>query len=218
MVYRPGVTVLTVNWNSLEFLRVMLDATRAMSPQDTEVFVVDNGSSDGSLEFLRSHQDVRVLRLPFNVGHGPALDIAVPLVDTEFLAVLDIDAFPVSPDWLSASVSALRGGAKIAGAHAYRNYIHPCFLVTHTPMLHEYDLTFRSFRRARHRFRKAPLMLDVGESLSQRVILHFGGGHALHRFPMTSVEGPGTAGATFGGLVYHHQGATWWSRQAEEPE
>ena len=50
--YRPGVTVMTVNWNSLPYLAPMLDATRAMSPADTEIVVVDNGSTDGSLEYL----------------------------------------------------------------------------------------------------------------------------------------------------------------------
>ena len=51
--YRPGVTVLTVNWNSLPFLQPMLDVIRAMSPPDTEILVVDNGSTDGSVEHLR---------------------------------------------------------------------------------------------------------------------------------------------------------------------
>ena len=98
--YRPGVTVVTVNWNSLAFLRVTLDAIRAMSPRDTEIVVVDNGSSDGSIDFLRSRRDVRVMALPSNLGHGVALDLGVARVRTEYLAVLDVDAFPISDRWL----------------------------------------------------------------------------------------------------------------------
>src|SRR5436305_1647746 len=73
--YRPGVTVMTVNWNSLPFLQFMLDAVRASSPLGTEVLVVDNASSDGSLAYLSRCDDVRQIRLPFNFGHGVALDI-----------------------------------------------------------------------------------------------------------------------------------------------
>ena len=123
--FRPGTTVVTVNWNSLPFLQPMLDATRAMSPGDTEIMVVDNGSSDGSVEYLRRRGDVRVLPLPVNFGHGVALDIGAALVRTEHLAVLDIDAFPVSDRWLSESIAALDAGVWVAGAHMHRNFIHP---------------------------------------------------------------------------------------------
>lgn len=206
--YRPGVTVLTVNWNSLPFLRPMLDVIRAMSPPDTEIMVVDNGSADGSVEHLRERDDVRVVRLPVNVGHGVALDVGAALVDTEHLAVLDVDAFPVSDRWLEDSLAALAGGAKVAGAHMHRNFVHPCFLVTATQLLRDHDLTFRPVGSLARLDTSAPLFLDVGEALSQRVVVKFGGGRALHFFEITSLRGPSMAGAVFGGLVYHNMFAT----------
>lgn len=206
--YRPGVTVITVNWNSLTFLRSMLDATRAMSPPDTEILVVDNGSTDGSVEYLRDRGDVRVVRLPLNVGHGIALDVGVALVGTEHLAVLDVDAFPISDRWLDESLAALDDGAKVAGAHMHRNFVHPCFLVTSTRLLRDHDLTFRPVGSLARLDTRAPLFLDVGEALSQRMIVKFGGGRALHFFEVTSLRGPSMAGAVFGGLVYHNMFAT----------
>lgn len=213
--YRQGVTVVTVNWNSLAFLRPMLDITRAMSPAGTPVLVVDNGSSDGSIEYLASRSDVQVMRLPVNVGHGVAVDLAVPAIDTEYLAVLDVDAFPVSATWLEASIAALESGAQIAGAHMHRNFIHPCFLVTRTRLLHQYGLTFRPVGSLAHLDTKAPLFLDVGEALSQRLIVKFGGSRALHRFEITSARGEGVEGAVFGGLVYHNMYATQGSGRGD---
>lgn len=206
--FRPGVTVVTVNWNSLSFLRPMLDATRAMSPPDTEILVVDNGSTDGSVEHLRQRGDVRVVPLPVNVGHGVALDIGTALVETEHVAVLDVDAFPVSAQWLEQSLDALGAGAKVAGARMHRNFVHPCFLVTSTRLLRDHDLTFRPVGSLARLETRAPLFLDVGEALAQRVIVKFGGGMALHFFDITSLRGPGMAGAVFGGLVYHNMFAT----------
>ncbi len=216
--YRPGVTVLTVNWNSLSFLRVMLDAVRALSPLEVEIVVVDNGSSDGSLEYLAQRDDVKVVSLPFNFGHGVALDLAVPRIDTEYLAVFDVDAFPVSDRWLPESIAALESGANVAGAYMHRNYIHPCFFVTRTESIHELGLTFRPVGRMRSRLRRAPLFMDVAEGLCQRLIVHRGGSSSLHRFPITSLRGPGMAGAIFGDLVYHNQGATWGPRRAAAPD
>ncbi len=210
--YRPGSTVITVNWNSLQFLRRMLDATVAMSPPGTEFLVVDNGSTDGSVEYLRGRSDVQTLHSPVNVGHGVALDLAVPRVDTEHVAILDVDAFPISDRWLDESLAALEAGAKVAGAHMHRNFVHPCFLVTRTATVHEFGLTFRPVGSLARR-RAAPLFLDVGEALSQRVLIRFGGGAALHFFEPTSVRGPDGTGTVFGGLVYHNQYATQGSHQ-----
>lgn len=206
--YRPGVTVVTVNWNSLPFLRRMIAAVEAMSPSETEIVVVDNASTDGSREYLAGRQGISSLLLPLNVGHGVALDLAVPGVGTEYLAVLDIDAFPVAPDWLELSIAALESGAQVAGAHLHRNFVHPSFLVTRTPVVHQYGLTFRPVGTLKRLDRAAPLFLDVGEALSQRMIVKFGGGRALHFFEPTATRGPGLAGSVFGGLVYHNLYAT----------
>ena len=211
--YRPGCTVVTVNWNSLAFLRRTIDAVRATSPADTEIVVFDNGSTDGSVEYLESRSDVRMMRSPVNLGHGVALDLAVADVETEYLAVLDVDAFPITDRWLTESVEALDAGAQVAGARMHRNFVHPCFLVTRTQVVHQYGLTFRPVGSLSTLDTEAPLFLDVGEALSQRLIIKFGGGNALHFFETTSVRGPGATGAVFGELVYHNQFATQGTHQ-----
>jgi glycosyltransferase involved in cell wall biosynthesis len=213
--YRRRVTVVTVSWNSLPFLQRTLAAVRAMSPVETEILVVDNGSSDGSADYLRARTDTRSMLLPVNVGHGVALDLAMAELDTEYVAVLDVDAFPISPEWLPQSIAALDAGAQVAGAHLHRNFVHPCFLVTRPPLLHRYGLTFRPVGSLTTLPTAAPLFLDVGEALAQRVIVKFGGGRALHFFEITSVRGPGMAGAVFGGLVYHNMYATQGKHQRE---
>ncbi|WP_353953327.1 glycosyltransferase [Knoellia sp. S7-12] len=207
--YRAGLTVVTVNWNSMYFLGPMLDVVESMSPKGTEILVVDNASTDGSREFLRERAGVGSLELPVNVGHGLALDLAIPRIDTEFVAVLDVDAFPVSPRWIEASISALDAGPRIAGARLHRNFVHPSFLVTRTKLLHELGLTFRPVGYMKRVGKPAPLFMDVGEALSQRAIIKFHGtSSALHFFEPTSVRGPGLAGAVFGNLVYHNLYAT----------
>ena len=211
---RLGVTVVIVNWNSLPFARVTLEAVRSMSPPGTQVLVVDNGSSDGSVNYLRTLPGVRVIRLPTNVGHGAALDVGAALVETEFMAVLDVDAFPISNSWLDEPLEALRSGADVAGAFVYRNFIHPCFLVTRTALIHDLGLTFRPAGHKRGRLRRAPLYMDTGEALSHRIVTHRGGGHRLHRIGVTEVIGDRRAASVFGGLVYHNQGATWGPNMA----
>ena len=207
-VDRPGVTVVTVNWNSRRYLEGLVAAVRATSPPGTRILVVDNASSDGSREALRASGEVESVLLPVNFGHGVALDIGMSRVRTEYAAVLDVDSFPISEDWLPQSLGALARGAKVTGARMHRNYVHPCFLVTRTALVRELRLSFVPVGSLARRETAAPLFLDVGEALSQRMLIKFGGGGALHLFPVTSVRGPGGAGAVYGDLVYHNQFAT----------
>ena len=206
--YVSGTTVLTVNWNSLPFLRPMVAATRANSPLDTRILVVDNHSTDGSREWLASRPDIRTMALPVNVGHGLALDLATPTVDTEYVAVLDVDAFPISPTWLEESIAALQPVACVAGGKLHRNFIHPSFLVIRTELVHRLKLTFRPWGRITTNRNQAPMFFDVGEMLSQRLIIREGGSDAIHGFPITELTGPGHAGTVYGGLVYHNMYAT----------
>lgn len=206
-MYRPGTTVVTVTWNSLPFLTRMLAATRAMSPEGTRIVVIDNDSSDGTREFLAGRNDVRTVSMPVNLGHGVALDLVIPQVDTEFVALLDVDAFPISPTWLEQSLGALES-SKITGAHVHRNFVHPCYLVMRTQLIHRYGLTFAPVGSLARLEYEAPLFLDVAEALSQRLIIKFGGSRAMALVEPTSIRGPGMAGMVFGERVYHNMYAT----------
>lgn len=65
-----------------------------------EVCLVDNGSADGSVEHVRRRFPwVRVIDLGTNLGYAGGYDAAVPLVDAEWVALLNGDT-RVRPDWL----------------------------------------------------------------------------------------------------------------------
>src|SRR6478672_2798427 len=97
----PGaVTVVTVNWNTLPYLQTMCEMVRRNSPLGTRIVVVDNASTDGSRQWLRGRGDLEAVLLPFNIHHGPAADLGALRVRTEFLLLLDVDAFPISDRWI----------------------------------------------------------------------------------------------------------------------
>jgi glycosyltransferase involved in cell wall biosynthesis len=188
----PGVTVVTVNFNGLPFVQVLVAAVERFAP-DARLLVVDNGSTDGSLEWLAA-AGIRVKRLGCNIGHGPALDLGFLEVGTEFAVALDIDAFPISDEWLPKLLQGLDGGADVAGACQKppatmfgREYIHPCCLAMRT----------RDFVTKRHSFRPRADEWDVGEGIS----VH---SERIAGLPPTSIRGPGAVGTVFGDVVYHN--------------
>ena len=71
-----------------------------------QITVVDNGSQDGSVEYIRSHwPDVRVLALPGNLGFCRAVNEGIRKSPAELIALLNNDA-EAEPGWLEALYEA----------------------------------------------------------------------------------------------------------------
>jgi GT2 family glycosyltransferase len=86
-----------------------------MKPMET--IIVDNGSSDGSVEFVKArHPWARVIPLPSNAGVGVALNRGISESKGEYLALLNND-IAISPQWLEKMVGALEA-EKTAGSVA----------------------------------------------------------------------------------------------------
>lgn len=208
-----GVTIVTVNWNSVNFLRVLLSAVeRFTTDRDVRVVVVDNASTDGSREFLRSRPGVRVIRLPWNFGHPSALDVGFLVSETEFVIALDVDAFPIRGDWLDRLLDPLRSGSTISGARLNRSYVHPCCLAMRLERFVRLGHSFRSRYVPRH-YRDGVLIDasgDVGEIMSAR------DGGPLHFLEVSSQFGPGDVGTVFGDVIYHNFYSTRFAAGAHQ--
>lgn len=103
------VTVLVINWNGAHVLEECLQGLRAQSFPDYSVIVVDNGSTDGSLELLHDHHpDVKVIALPRNEGFARANNIVLKGLTTPYVALVNNDVL-LAPNWLQVMVHALNG-------------------------------------------------------------------------------------------------------------
>lgn len=217
-----GVTVIIVNWNSLDLLRHSVGAVRRFSVPGTRIIVVDNGSDDGSKEWLSGQPDIAPVVLDKNWGHAPGLEIGALSARTKTIVALDVDAFPISPDWLDVLLTPLAHGAQVSGvaggsdhratfrienrndAWADRpSFVHPCCLAIH----------LRRFIYRNHTFQRVQLddrLADPAEAIAWRELGN------LHLLDLTSVRGPGTIGQVHGGIVYHNAYGTRHRKEGRE--
>ncbi|MDA2933634.1 glycosyltransferase family 2 protein [Acidobacteria bacterium AH-259-D05] len=88
------VSVIVVNYNRAELLRQCLLSLIRQSFSSLEILVVDNGSSDDSLEVVRSFSDERVRLLPLgqNAGFSGGNNLAIGQTNGEFIALINNDA------------------------------------------------------------------------------------------------------------------------------
>ena len=109
-----AAAVVIPSWNSLQLLPACLDSVRAQAP-GLELMVVDNGSVDGSVEYLRE-QGVPHLALPGNVGFAAAVNLGVARTAAAAILVLNVDTV-LEPGCVDALLAALdadprRGGVQ----------------------------------------------------------------------------------------------------------
>ncbi|MDO9265274.1 MAG: glycosyltransferase family 2 protein [Desulfosalsimonadaceae bacterium] len=103
----PMVTVVIVNWNGKNLLRDCLESLEAQTYRDFSVVIVDNGSVDGSVGWVKQRfPDVHVIALNKNYGFCLANNIALKEIDSEYVALLNNDAM-VLKDWLAHLVAAM---------------------------------------------------------------------------------------------------------------
>lgn len=101
------ITVVIPNWNGRRWLPECLAAVAAQELPAREVIVVDNGSTDGSLEYLSAeHQDVRTISLTTNTGFAFAANRGLTAARADLVALVNTDVL-LSPDWLARMAAAL---------------------------------------------------------------------------------------------------------------
>ncbi len=104
----PRVSVIVPSFNHGRFLRRTLESALAQTFGDLEVLVLDDGSTDDSLEVAASVRDprLRVEANPTNLGTYGSQQRGLELTDSEFVAILNSDDF-WEPTKLESQVRAL---------------------------------------------------------------------------------------------------------------
>lgn len=102
----PSVTIIVLNYNGEAHLRACLPSLEALDYARATVMVADNGSTDGSLAYVRSaHPGVQIVELGANHGFAKGYNLAVAQAATDYVALLNNDT-RVAADWLTELVQA----------------------------------------------------------------------------------------------------------------
>ena len=101
------VSVVIVNYNGKHFLKDCLESLRNQSFCDFETIVVDNGSKDGSAEYMRGEYPwVKVVELKENLGFAGGNNEGVRVSEGELIVLLNNDTI-AEEDWLKGLVEAV---------------------------------------------------------------------------------------------------------------
>jgi GT2 family glycosyltransferase len=108
------VSIIIVNYNGGKHLGNCLASLREQTYLDYEAVLVDNGSTDGSVDLVeKEFPEVAVIRNPHNLGFSHACNLGAHYASGKYLAFLNPDTV-VTADWLEHLVCALKESDTIA--------------------------------------------------------------------------------------------------------
>jgi len=106
------ISIIIVNHNGIRFLKDCLKSIYQQSYSDFEVILVDNGSTDGSVQFVKENfPGVIMIENKENLGFAISNNQGIELSKGKYIALLNNDTV-VDKDWLKNLVSVAESSFK----------------------------------------------------------------------------------------------------------
>ena len=169
----PRIAAVILSWNSRKFIADCLDSLGAHEPRVVQ-YVVDNGSTDGSVEFIRRRfPAVRILETHHNLGFAGGSNVGMrqALADGfDYVLLLNNDTVVDEP-FTGDCVSLFNADASIG-------IVGPAIVEMNAPDVVQclggdiglWTLTFR-YRAAGMPFTRRPRATDVGYVLGAAMLI-----------------------------------------------
>ena len=120
----PDISIVIVTWNGREHLEGCLTAVASQQGVDAETILVDNASTDGTIDFMRARFPwVRIVSLDRNHGFAGGNNAGAREARGRYLAFLNNDTI-ADPNWLRALRDGVDEPRSIALATSRIVYMH----------------------------------------------------------------------------------------------
>lgn len=176
------VSINILNTNEKHYLGRCLDAIAAQTYPNLEVTVLDNGSTDGSVEFLRTHYPrVRVIENGRNLGYAPGHNVGFRICTGAYVMPLNTDIF-LRPTFIAAKVAAMEADDRIGAVEGKLLRYDPNH--PDRPETNQIDSVGVVVRRSRRNFDRGQGEVDRGQYDRPEEVFGAGGSAPLYRRAM----------------------------------
>ena len=85
----PLISIVILNYNGLNYLKKTIPPILDLDYHNYEIVVVDNGSDDESIDFLRNHKRIRLIENKVNYGYSKGKNIGVKNAKYDYICFMD---------------------------------------------------------------------------------------------------------------------------------
>lgn len=100
-----SISLIIVNWNSGDLLLQCLNRLSKQTFSTANILIIDNASSDRLINYIKTNNSLSTFKLKKNIGFAAGNNFALHKSRSEFVVLLNPDAFP-EPDWLEKLLQA----------------------------------------------------------------------------------------------------------------
>ena len=124
MTIQSTVSIIVLNWNGKQYLETCLSSLERQTYKSIEIILVDNGSIDGSIEFVKKKfPGVLILSHDKNLGFAEGVNSGIMISKGKFIATINNDA-EADEKWIESLVKVIEEDQKIGccGSKMMRYY------------------------------------------------------------------------------------------------
>lgn len=111
--YKMKIAIVILNWNGKKLLERFLPKLIKFSDK-AKFFVVDNKSTDNSVEFLKSlYSNIEIIINKSNLGYAQGYNSALQKIKAEYYVLINSD-IEVTKDWLEPLINIMESNKQIA--------------------------------------------------------------------------------------------------------
>ncbi|GEM_PF-2622735 len=144
----PLVGIVIVNWNKKEMTGECLKSLEKTSYKNYKVILIDNGSTDGSITYLKKiNKEITIIRLKENLGYTCGTNIgwkyAIEKLKADYICAMDNDIVTIQTKWLNLIIKELEKSDEYgigSGKHIYKDgALQPPFINSDLKDSHQKD-------------------------------------------------------------------------------
>ena len=103
---KDKVSIYIPAFNAEKTIEQTINSIKYQSIKVNEIIVVDDGSSDNTLEIIKKHSDIKIIINQINKGLGYSRNIAIKESKNEIIAAIDADVV-LDKNWLEICLASL---------------------------------------------------------------------------------------------------------------
>jgi GT2 family glycosyltransferase/2-polyprenyl-3-methyl-5-hydroxy-6-metoxy-1,4-benzoquinol methylase/glycosyltransferase involved in cell wall biosynthesis/Flp pilus assembly protein TadD len=151
-------SIVILTYNQLDYTKITIDSIRRHTKNPYEIIVIDNASSDGTVEYLEAQKDIRAVFNEENLGFPAGCNQGMEIAKGDYVVLLNNDVI-VSDNWLEDLIECAESSSQIGIVGPMSNRISGYQLETNVSykkvsQVHDFAAKYR--RKNRKRLSESP--------------------------------------------------------------
>jgi GT2 family glycosyltransferase len=109
----PSVAIIILNWNTAHYLKRFLPAVISSTYSNKTVYVIDNASTDNSIEVLeKEFPSVKIIKMQTNIGFAGAYNVAIQQLNPDYFLIVNSD-IETTPGFIEPVIELMESNREI---------------------------------------------------------------------------------------------------------